>query len=78
MASRGVHFAITPTEMECLLAAPNDVELMKIIEALEEAWDTENLAQSDKAWNAERDGVGDRSPLRWWRRPAYQRVGIRA
>ena len=52
MASRGVHFAITPTEMECLLAAPNDVELMKIIEALEEAWDTENLAQSDKAWNA--------------------------
>ena len=52
MAGRGVHFAITPAEMESLIAAQNDIELMKLIEAIETVWDQDNLAESDKAWNA--------------------------
>ena len=52
MAGRGVHFAITPVELEALLAAQNDAELMKLIDAIEAAWNEEYLAQSDKAWNA--------------------------
>ncbi len=52
MAGRGVHFAISPELMDRLLAAPDDAALMAIIETLEVAWDTENIAESDKAWNA--------------------------
>jgi hypothetical protein len=52
MASRGVHFAITSDDLARLLAASNDVELMEIIEEVEERWDKEHLAESDKAWDA--------------------------
>ena len=52
MAGRGLHFSITPTEMEQLLSAADDAELMMLVEAFETIWDTENLAESDKAWNA--------------------------
>lgn len=52
MACRGVHFAITPDQAEKLLAAAGDEELMKTVEEIEESWDTENLAESDKAWDA--------------------------
>ena len=52
MACRGVHFAITAEQAEALLAADGDDALMSLIEAIEEAWDKDNLAQSDKAWDA--------------------------
>jgi hypothetical protein len=52
MACRGVHFAITRDQADKLLAAAGDEELMEIVEEIEEDWDTENLAESDKAWDA--------------------------
>lgn len=52
MASRGVHFAIAAEQAEALLAADGNDALMKLIEAIEEAWDKDNLAESDKAWDA--------------------------
>jgi len=52
MASRGVHFALTNSQTQAVLAAQNDVELMLGIEEIEDQWNEEYLAQSDKAWNA--------------------------
>ncbi|UBF27593.1 YfbM family protein [Kovacikia minuta CCNUW1] len=52
MASRGVHFALTNFQAQAVLAAQNDAELMSVIEEIEERWNEEYLAQSDKAWNA--------------------------
>ena len=52
MPCRGVHFAITSEQLGSVLAASNDDDLMKVIERIETAWDEENLAQSDKAWDA--------------------------
>ena len=52
MAARGVHFAITSDQLASLLAASNDDELMEVIEQIEEAWEKEYLAESDKAWDA--------------------------
>ena len=52
MACRGVHFAVTPEQASALADAPDDETLMAQIETLEEAWDIEHLAQSDKAWDA--------------------------
>jgi len=52
MACRGVHFAILLDQAERLMAACDDVSLMKQIEQLEEGWDVDHLAESDKAWDA--------------------------
>jgi hypothetical protein len=52
MACRGVHFAITSDQLGSVLAASNDDGLMQVIERIEEAWDKEYLAESDKAWDA--------------------------
>jgi hypothetical protein len=52
MAARGVHFAITSGQQTRLLAASDDDELMEVIDQIEEAWDKESLADSDKAWDA--------------------------
>ena len=52
MAARGVHFAITSDQLARVLAASNDDDLMQVIEQIEEAWDKDNLAESDKAWDA--------------------------
>ena len=52
MAARGVHFAIAPDQLARLLAVSNDDDLMEVIEQIEEAWDKEYLAESDKAWDA--------------------------
>jgi len=52
MACRGFHFATTSDQLTSVLAASNDDELMQIIERIEEAWDKEYLAESDKAWDA--------------------------
>jgi len=52
MTARGVHFAITSEQQTKLLVASNDDDLMEIIEQIEEAWDKDHLAESDKAWDA--------------------------
>jgi hypothetical protein len=52
MACRGVHFAVTAKQAEDLLAADGDEALMELLEGIEEAWDADNLAESDKAWDA--------------------------
>lgn len=52
MAARGVHFAITSDQLASLVAACNDDDLMAVIEQIEEPWDKEYLAESDKAWDA--------------------------
>ncbi|MFM2313602.1 MAG: hypothetical protein RLZZ04_2878 [Cyanobacteriota bacterium] len=52
MANRGVHFALTNSQTQAVLTAKNDVELMSAIEIIEEEWDDEYLAESDKAWDA--------------------------
>jgi hypothetical protein len=52
MAARGVHFAIKSDQLASLLAASNDDERMEVIEQIEEAWEKEYLAESDKAWDA--------------------------
>lgn len=52
MASRGVHFAVTPETAEALCRAVDDDELMDLVDALEAAWDRAHLAESDKAWDA--------------------------
>ena len=52
MAARGVHFAITPAELAGFLAAQGDDEtLTGLVETLEETWDANWLAESDKAWD---------------------------
>jgi Domain of unknown function (DUF1877) len=52
MGARGVHFAITVEQMDDLLKAADDEELMAQIERIEEAWDRQFLVESDKAWDA--------------------------
>jgi hypothetical protein len=52
VASRGVHFSITVEQADGLLAADGDDALMELIEAIEEAWDKDNLVECDKAWDA--------------------------
>jgi hypothetical protein len=52
MTARGVHFAITSDQLASVLAATNDDDLMEVIERIEDAWDKEYLAESDKAWDA--------------------------
>ncbi|NOS82558.1 MAG: DUF1877 family protein [Nitrospira sp.] len=53
MSARGVHFAVTAEQHARLLdAAGNDDTLMAVVENIEETWDEEFLAESDKAWDA--------------------------
>jgi len=52
MACRGVHFAVSSEVVDHLLSAKDDESLMAIIEEIEEVWDEDNLAESDKAWDA--------------------------
>jgi Domain of unknown function (DUF1877) len=52
MACRGVFFAITPEQANALLAANDDDSVIALIEAIEETWDKDNLAECDKAWDA--------------------------
>jgi hypothetical protein len=52
MACRGVFFAITPGQANALLAANDDDSVIALIEAIEETWDKDNLAECDKAWDA--------------------------
>lgn len=52
MACRGVLFAIDDETAAALLAAGSDEEVMEVIEEIEEAWNEEYLAETDKAWDA--------------------------
>ena len=52
MACRGVHFAITREQADRLVAAVGDDAIMAIVEEIEEVWDADHLAESDKAWDA--------------------------
>ena len=52
MACRGVFFALTSEQAESLLAARGDEEVLVAVEAIEEAWDEDNLAECDKSWDA--------------------------
>lgn len=52
MSCRGVHFAITPEQAAALAGAPNDEVLRAMIDELEELWDVDNVAETDKAWDA--------------------------
>ncbi|MEV6211333.1 DUF1877 family protein [Kitasatospora sp. NPDC051914] len=52
MACRGVHFALTEEDAARLLAAEQDEDVLAVIEDIEERWDTDHLAETDKAWDA--------------------------
>jgi hypothetical protein len=52
MAGRGVFFAVTLEQAEALQGASDDDSLMELVEEIEEAWDDDNLAECDKAWDA--------------------------
>ena len=53
MACRGVHFALNDEDAGRVLAATDDDALLSVIqEDIENRWDEEWLAQSDKAWDA--------------------------
>jgi hypothetical protein len=52
MGCRGVLFAIDDVTVAALLAAKSDEDLMEIVESIEEDWDEQFLAETDKAWDA--------------------------
>ena len=52
MACRGVFFAITADDAAALQGAADDDALMILVEAIEEVWDRDNLAECDKSWDA--------------------------
>jgi hypothetical protein len=52
MAHRGIHFALTEAQSKSVLTTKDDRELLSIVDAIEDEWDEEYLAQSDKAWDA--------------------------
>ncbi len=52
MASRGVHFAITSEQVAAFLTADGDEAVIALLAEIEEAWDEDNLAESDRAWDA--------------------------
>lgn len=48
----GVHFGLSPEQGEQLAALDDDAAIMAFVEEIEEAWDEDNLCQTDKAWEA--------------------------
>ena len=53
MACRGVLFAISNEDLAKLLRAPNDEQILTIVqEDIEERWEEAWLCQLDKAWDA--------------------------
>jgi hypothetical protein len=52
MACRGVHFALSPDEVEKVVSADDDEELMAVVEEIEDRWDRDWLVETDKAWDA--------------------------
>lgn len=52
MPCRGVFFAITDKQAVGLVTAKNDAAALELIQKIEAAWDEDNLAECDKAWDA--------------------------
>jgi hypothetical protein len=52
MACRGVHFALTDEQARRLLAAEDGAAVLNLVQEIEERWDADWLAESDKAWDA--------------------------
>ncbi len=53
MGCRGVYFALTENDVQKLVGANNDAEVLEIVqEDIEERWDKEWLQETDKAWDA--------------------------
>ena len=52
MAGRGVHFALSLDQLSQVLVARGDEAVMSLIESIEEEWNKDYLAESDKAWDA--------------------------
>jgi len=52
MSCRGVFFAITAEQAAPFQEANDDDTLMGLVEDVEQAWDEDNLAECDKAWDA--------------------------
>src|SRR3954470_13490851 len=52
MGCRGVHFALTDAQLSQLTSAWTRKGRRMVIEAIEEDWDRQFLAESDKAWDA--------------------------
>lgn len=52
MAGRGVLFALTEDSERSLLAARSDEQVMALVEEIEDEWDIDELAETDKAWDA--------------------------
>lgn len=51
MTCRGIHFILSAKDEERVASADDD-EVLELLERLEEEWDKDNLAESDKAWDA--------------------------
>lgn len=52
LTALGVFFAITSEEAAALQQAADDDALIELVEQIEDAWDDDNLAECDKAWDA--------------------------
>jgi len=52
MTARGVLFALNDEQADSLSSAEGDANVIAIIERIEEAWNTDWLAETDKAWDA--------------------------
>ncbi|PIE54227.1 MAG: hypothetical protein CSA35_06690 [Dethiosulfovibrio peptidovorans] len=53
MSCRGMHFSLRNEDVERLMAAKNDREVLDFVQKdIEARWDEENLVASDKAWDA--------------------------
>lgn len=61
MGCRGVLFAISDVTVAALLAAKSDEDLMEIVESIEEDWDEQFTAETDKAWDAMHRALSDGS-----------------
>lgn len=61
MGCRGVLFAIDDVTLAALLAAASDREVREVIERVEQGWDEEFLAETDKTWDAMHRALSDGS-----------------
>jgi Domain of unknown function (DUF1877) len=61
MGCLGVHFAVTDIDAQRLLRASSDDEVLVVLRELEERWEKDHLAESDKAWDAIHRCLGDGS-----------------
>jgi rhodanese-related sulfurtransferase len=64
MSCRGVLFALTEEQAAAVQSAEEDAALMAIIEAVEQDWDSDHLAECDKSWDALHRAITDGS-LEW-------------